>query len=222
MAKIKRNLIVFDIDGTLTDTVDIHQNAFKKSLQLIGVESFNDSFVTYKHHTDSYIAKVIFEYNTNKPFGKSTLDLFEEHLVAEINPNEIIEIGGAKQMIKDIESKTNFGFCFATGSLLKPATLKLDKAGIDFDPIQIVASNEIEVREEIIKKAIDNARSFYKVEKFDRIISFGDGIWDLRAAQNLSLEFVGIGNKHKETLTENGMKKHYPDLMDLNWEEMIG
>jgi hypothetical protein len=30
-------------------------------------------------------------------------------------------------------------------------------------------------------------------------------VWDLRAAQNLSLEFVGIGNKHKETLTENGM-----------------
>lgn len=220
MAKIKRNLIVFDIDGTLTDTVDIHQNAFKKSLQLIGVERFDDAFGTYKHHTDSYIAKVIFEYNTNKPFDKSTLDLFEEHLVAQINPNEIIEISGAKQMIKHIESKTNFAICFATGSLLKPAILKLEKVHIDFAPIQIVASNEMEEREEIIKKAIDNARIFYKVEKFDRIISFGDGIWDLRAAQNLSLEFVGIGNKHKETLTENGMKKHYPDFMDLNWEEL--
>ena len=84
----------------------------------------------------------------------------------EINPNEIKEISGAKQMIKDIESKTNFGICFATGSLLKPATLKLDKAGIDFEPIQIVASNEMEEREEIIKKAIHNARIFYKVEKF--------------------------------------------------------
>lgn len=222
MDKIKRNLIVFDIDGTLTDTVDIHQNAFQKSLHLIGVERFDDSFGIYKHHTDSYIAKVIFEYNTNKPFDKSTLDLFEEHLYAQIIPDEIIEIGGAKQIIKDIENKTNFGFCFATGSLLKPAILKLDKAGIDFDPMQIVASNEMEEREEIIKKAIDNARSFYKVEKFDRIISFGDGIWDLRAAQNLSLEFIGIGNKHKETLTENGMKKHYPDFMDLKWEELIG
>lgn len=221
MAKIKRNLIVFDIDGTLTDTVDIHQNAFKKSLQLIGVERFDDAFGTYKHHTDSYIAKVIFEYNTNKQFGKSTLDLFEEHLVTQINSNEIKEISGAKNMIKDIENKTNFGFCFATGSLLKPAILKLEKVRIDFDPIQIVASNEMEEREEIIKKAIDNARIFYKVEKFDRIISFGDGIWDLRAAQNLSLEFVGIGNKHKETLTENGMKKHYPDFMDLKWEELM-
>lgn len=221
MDKIKRNLIVFDIDGTLTDTVDIHQNAFKKSLRLIGVERFDDAFGTYKHHTDSYIAKVIFEYNTNKPFEKSTLDLFEAHLVTQINPNEIKEISGAKKMIKDIKSKTNFGICFATGSLLKPAILKLEKVGIDFDPMQIVASNEMEEREEIIKKAIDNARSFYKVEKIDRIISFGDGIWDLRAAQNLSLEFVGIGNKHEETLTENGMKKHYHDFMDLKWEELM-
>jgi beta-phosphoglucomutase-like phosphatase (HAD superfamily) len=221
MDKKKRNLIVFDIDGTLTDTVDIHQNAFKKSLQLIGVERFDDAFGTYKHHTDSYIAKVIFEYNTHKPFDKSTLDLFEAHLYMQIYQHKIIEISGAKQMIKDIESKTNFGICFATGSLLKPAILKLDKAGIDFDPMQIVASNEMEEREEIIIKAINNARSFYQVEKFDRIISFGDGIWDLRAAQNLSLEFVGIGNKHKETLTENGMEKHYQDFVDLNWEELI-
>jgi hypothetical protein len=41
-------------------------------------------------------------------------------------------------MIKDLESKTNFGICFATGSFIKPATLKLDKAGIDFEPNQIV------------------------------------------------------------------------------------
>lgn len=221
MDKIKRNLIVFDIDGTLTDTVDTHQNAFKKSLQLIGVERFDDAFGTYKHHTDSYIAKVIFEYNTHKPFDTSTLDLFEDHLYMQIDQHKIIEISGAKRMIKDIESKTNFGICFATGSLLKPAILKLDKAGIDFDPMQIVASNEMEEREEIIIKAINNARSFYQVEKFDRIISFGDGIWDLRVAQNLSLEFVGIGNNHKEMLTENGMEKHYQDFVDLNWEELI-
>jgi beta-phosphoglucomutase-like phosphatase (HAD superfamily) len=93
MAKIKRNLIVFDIDGTLTDTVDIHQDAFKKTLQLIGMEHFDDSFGTYKHHTDSYIAKVILENNTHKPFEKSALDLFEDHLYMQIDHHKIKEIG---------------------------------------------------------------------------------------------------------------------------------
>lgn len=216
----KRNLIVFDIDGTLTDTVDIHQNAFRKALHFIGVESFNDSFGRYKHHTDKYIAKTIFENATKKPFEKSTLDIFEDHLYGQINQNEIVEISGAREIIKNIEAKSDFGVCYATGSLLKPAKLKLDKTGIGFDSIQLVASNEIEEREEIIKSAIENARSFYDVDKFDRVISFGDGIWDLHAALNLSIEFVGIGNKNKVALTENGMKKHYSDFHALKWMEL--
>lgn len=195
----KRNLVIFDIDGTLTDTVKIHQTAFRKSLHFIGIENFNDSFGTYKHHTDSYIAKKIFEFATNKPFEKAILDRVEEHVYEQINQNEIVAISGARQIIEDIEAKTDFGVCYATGSLLKPAMLKLEKAGIGFTPTQLVASNEIEERETIIKCAIENSRNFYKVERFDRIISFGDGIWDLKAAQNLSIEFVGIGNKTKKT-----------------------
>ena len=38
--------------------------------------------------------------------------------------------------------------------------LKLEKASIDSDSIQIVAPNEMEEREEIIKKAIDNGQNF--------------------------------------------------------------
>jgi beta-phosphoglucomutase-like phosphatase (HAD superfamily) len=57
--KKKKNLIVFDIDGTLADSVNIHQEAFKQSLNLIGVKEFNDKFGAYLHHTDSHIAKVI-------------------------------------------------------------------------------------------------------------------------------------------------------------------
>lgn len=220
MSTRKKNLIVFDIDGTLTDTVEIHQNAFRTSLQHIGVKNFNDSFGTYKHHTDSFIAKEIFELSVNKPFEQLILDTFEEHLYTQINQNKIREINGAKQLIKYIETNTDFGICYATGSLLKPAKLKLEKTGILFDPTQLVASNKINEREAIIKKAINNSLSFYNVEKFDRIISFGDGIWDLKAAENLSIEFVGIGDKHHEILTLNGMKKHYTDFSTLKWTEL--
>lgn len=41
----KNNFIVFDIDDTLTDTVAIHQNAFRKSLQAMRIPVFLDSFV---------------------------------------------------------------------------------------------------------------------------------------------------------------------------------
>lgn len=217
----KRNLIVFDIDGTLTDTVNIHQMAFRKSLNLIGIEKFNDAFGTYKHHTDFHIAKLIFELVKNQTFDKSVIENFENHLYTLIEENEIKEIAGSKQIINDIETKTDFGVCYATGSLLKPAMLKLERVGINFSPIQIVASNDIEERERIVEKAIKNAQEYYNIEKFERIISFGDGLWDLKTANNLSLEFIGIGEINKKMLTDNGMKKHFNDFNKLNVNELL-
>ena len=57
----KTKLIVFDIDGTLTDTVEQHQPSFKKALRDIGVDKIDANLNTFKHHTHSYILKAIFE-----------------------------------------------------------------------------------------------------------------------------------------------------------------
>ena len=219
MAK-KKNLIVFDIDGTLTDTVEIHQNAFRKSLNLIGVEKFNDAFGTYKHHTDSHIAKSIFEFVTTRTFDTAIIESFENYLYEQIEQNEIKEIRGSKRLIEEIEANTDFGICYATGSLFKPAKLKLNNIGIDFEPIQLVASNAIEEREGIVEAAIINAKEHYGVEKFERIISFGDGLWDLKTANNLSLEFVGIGKANEAILKQNGMKKHFYDFEGFSVMEL--
>lgn len=216
----KRNLIVFDIDGTLTDTVEIHQNAFRKSLNMIGVEKFNDAFGTYKHHTDSHIAKSIFEFVTTRTFDEFVIESFENYLYEQIEQNEIKEILGSKQIINDIEANTDFGVCYATGSLFKPAKLKLESIGIDFSPMQLVASNAIEEREGIVGAAIKNAQQHYQVEKFDRIISFGDGLWDLKTANNLSLEFVGIGKANEKVLRDNGMQKHFYDFQEFKLAEL--
>jgi beta-phosphoglucomutase-like phosphatase (HAD superfamily) len=214
------NLIVFDIDGTLTDTVAIHQSSFRASLRHIGIEKFNDSFNEYKHHTDSHIAKTIFEMATGKEFDKTTIDVFEEYLHQLIGEKEIIEIFGARQFIRQIEAHPDYGICYATGSFFKPAKLKLERIGIDFELGLLVGSNEIEEREVILTKAIANAADHYSVDKFDRILSFGDGLWDLKAANNLSLEFVGIGDKNVQILKENGMSKHYSDLQKIDINDL--
>lgn len=216
----KKNLIVFDIDGTLTDTVDIHQSSFKNSLRYIGVQNFNDSFGTYTHHTDSHIARVIFETATNRVFDHSTIKAFEAFLHQQIEQHEVKEIKGARQFVDEISAHTDFGICYATGSLLKPAGLKLQRIGIRYETTQLVASNETEEREGIVRKAIRNAEAYYGVEKFDRIISFGDGLWDLKTAANLSLEFIGIGSKNEQVLRDHGMLRHYADLEKINIAEL--
>lgn len=198
----------------------MHQSSFKRSLHHIGVQNFNDSFGTYTHHTDSHIARVIFETATDKAFDSTVIEVFEDFLHQQIEQYEVKEIKGAKQFVEEISAHPDFGICYATGSLLKPAGLKLQRIGISFEACQLVASNEIEEREGIVQKAIRNAAAYYGVEKFDRVLSFGDGLWDLKTAANLSLEFIGIGNKNEQILKDHGMLRHYADLEKINIAEL--
>ena len=45
-----------------------HQKAFTETLLEIGVNKINTDFKSFKHHTDSFIAKEIYEKSQNKPF----------------------------------------------------------------------------------------------------------------------------------------------------------
>jgi phosphoglycolate phosphatase-like HAD superfamily hydrolase len=217
----KKNLIVFDIDGTLTDTVQLHQSAFIQSLKQLNVKEIDTNFKEYKHHTDSYIAKIIYEKYTNKLFDEKRIMEFENFLLQNISKQDILsEIVGAKKIIDFLEKETNYGVCYATGSLFKPAEYKLNKIGIDFNQKQLVASNHILDREGIVNSAIVNAKEYYKRERFETIISIGDGIWDLKTARNLSLDFIGIGKANKENLIQNGAEIYLNDLSEFDLKKI--
>jgi len=210
-----KNLIVFDIDGTLTDSVTQHIKAFKKTLLEMGVSEINDDFKTFKHHTDSFISKSIFESNTSKEFSKVEFDVFENGLTDKLLGQTNNEITGAKHLIDKLKNSADFGFCFATGSLRKPAEYKLNTVGIPFEDWQLVTSDSIYDREGIVSKAIENASKYYNTPKFERIISVGDGLWDLLTAKNLELEFIGVGLINEKILTENGAEVVYEDLTEF-------
>ncbi len=48
-----------------------------------------------------------------------------------------------------------------------------------------------------MKDAETKAKNIYKKEKFEKIIFFGDGIWDYYACKNLKYNFIAV-NKKKE------------------------
>lgn len=212
----KKNLIVFDIDGTLTDTVETHRTAFTKALEEIGVSPADRDYSTYLHHTDSYIARKIFEVNVNRGFGAMIRDSFEEKLLQYIKSAGFFsEIEGAKKTIEELEQKTDYGVCYATGSLLKPAKYKLQQIGVSFNEQLLVASNNIDNREGIVSTAIEQAKEYYQQDEFERIISVGDGLWDMKTAQNLSLNFIGVGKKNKEAFIQNNSFAYMDDLRDF-------
>jgi len=217
----KENLIVFDIDDTLTKSENQHQTAFVNTIKYFGITEVNQNWKTYKNVTDSYILKKNYEFNLNKDFDISFVEDFEKRMVEEFNKQlKTKEIEGASKIVDFFLKETNYAICFATGSLLKPALIKLEQANINFIPDLVEASNSIYTRENIVKSAMQRAEKYFNVHSFKNIISVGDGIWDLKTARNLGVHFLGIRNKSLIDFKQEGIKSHIEDWMHFDFQKV--
>ncbi|MGH1384276.1 HAD family hydrolase [Kordia sp.] len=212
----KENLLVFDIDGTLLDSENVHQTGFVNALHAIGVEFVNTNWENYTHLTDSFIAKENYETDVNRGFSKQLMQRFEAEFMKLIHDCNVTQIEGANAFLQKIIKETNYAVCFATGSMLLPAKLKLDRAGIVYDQALLEASNNYFTREEIVNSAIAKAKNYFNASNFERIISLGDGIWDVKTAQNLGIEFIGIGTHNQEKLKAVGAETHFANFLEFD------
>lgn len=212
----KENLLVFDIDGTLLDSENVHQTGFVNALHAIGVEFVDTNWENYTHLTDSFIAKENYETDVNRGFSKQLMQRFEAEFMKLIHDCNVTQIEGANAFLQKIIKETNYAVCFATGSMLLPAKLKLDRAGIVYDQALLEASNNYFTREEIVNSAIAKAKNYFNAPNFERIISLGDGIWDVKTAQNLGIEFIGIGTHNQEKLKAVGAETHFANFLEFD------
>ena len=218
------NLIVFDIDDTLTKSENQHQLAYVTAMKEFGITKINQNWKSYEHHTDSYILKENYENNLPNTFDFSFIKNFEKRMTELLSSlKKVSEIGGAKNIVNFFMNEIDYAICFATGSLLEPALIKLNQANIYYHKDLVVGSNEIYEREGIVTKAINKAKEFHNIESFDNIISVGDGIWDLKTARNLGLHFIGIGMKNYQDFKNENIKVHIKDWneFDFNQTEKI-
>ena len=149
------NLIVFDIDDTLTKSEYQHQLAYVTAMREFGIARVDQNWKTYKHHTDSYILKANFENNHTTKFEFSQIPAFEERMTEHmLTLTEVSEIKGAKTVVSNFLDRDDYAVAFATGSLLKPALIKLNQSQIQYNPNLVVGSNTIYSREDIVKEAI--------------------------------------------------------------------
>lgn len=211
----QNKLIIFDIDGTLTDSVALYHKVVIDGLKLMRISNIDTDFYHYKYHTDSYTLKFNYENWFSKPYSKELLGEFEEILYQELlKYPPVKEIVGAKDCILELQ-KSGYAIAFATGSLSKPAILKLKQCNIWFNPMVLATSTISFDRETFVLQAITKAKQYYNTSHFDAIYSVGDGIWDLQTANRLNLNFIGIGSKQEARLKELGCTVHFENLTGL-------
>lgn len=206
-------LLMFDIDGTLIDSMKIEEILFKDAIQkALEINEIDTNWNNYSHATDHCILKELVKINFNKTISKNEIDsfinLFRKNIEFFIknNPDELLEINGAKNFFEEIKTYSDFKVSIATGGYGEIAQLKLNKIGIDISSIPFSSSHNGLSREEIMKDSEEKAKYFYNVEKFEEIIYFGDALWDYKACKNLNYKFIAVTsdkNKFRDCTIDN-------------------
>lgn len=215
-------LCIFDIDGTLTESVIQHQTAFLKALLGFGLVCENRNWASYLHHSDSAIFCEIAELEMGRlpiqeeleRFDRDMLQLFKQ----EVALTPLCEVNGARVFLEEL-ALLGIPVAFATGSMRGPAREKLNFLfGDQWQEELLSSASESLTREEIVEGAKERALSYYKVPRFDRIISFGDGVWDLKTAHTLGLEFIGITGGTGKFQGLCGEGQVFPDFGEITAE----
>lgn len=220
-----RLLIVFDIDGTLTASSNVHQSALLQALHEFGFDEINTDWTSYKHFTDSWIFqenlhKQFQGYNFREEFTRFEA-LFDRAYREAVGNADMELLPGAQTCLTEL-SRAGIAYCFATGSLRSGAEHKLATfSGVTTIPL-LSTSSEFMTREDIIKAAIERASHHYQTNNFQRIISVGDGIWDARTAAKLKIEFLGVATGERaEVLTAEGAIDVITDFQCDGWRPYL-
>ncbi|MBC1224272.1 DUF952 domain-containing protein [Nostoc sp. UCD121] len=215
-------LVIFDVDSTLTNTYKIDENCFVRALALeFGIFGINTNWTEYRYTTDSGITQQIFQEKLERlPLSEELVRLKARFVSllqeAFINNQDLFnEIPGAANILASLQLNPDWGVAIATGGWRESAKLKLQKANLEIEGIPLASANDALSREDIIKTAIIKAEKFYQVEKFQKVVFVGDGVWDVKAAYGLSIAFIGIGDKKLTSVGATRVIKDFTNFEDF-------
>jgi phosphoglycolate phosphatase-like HAD superfamily hydrolase len=220
---MRTNLVMFDIDGTLTATNIVDTRCFVQAIkETLNIDGIDTDWSNYRDATDSGIAAEIIE--RHKGYYGSETDLspirsrFIELLQTEASssPDLFLPIQGAAKMLRELEGRPGIYAALATGAWRESAVLKLNMAGLEIGHLPMASSNDTASREEIMAISYKRACSIYQKASFDSVVYVGDGIWDLRASRSQGYHFIGVANGNRAThLKDEGAEYTVSDFSNI-------
>lgn len=200
----KEMLIIFDIDGTLCDTCDVdarcHIEAFESvtGRSLAGID-----WSIYPEATSAGIVDDLLSEMDIADVLQTEQRIIREFLarlntVAQNKPDLFRPVDGALELFEQLRRSKQYEIAIATGDWHASAKLKLHLSGFKTDNVPFASSSDTRRRADIIALAAARAG-----RALSDSIYVGDGIWDVKAARELGIRFIGIG-KNRERLRAQG------------------
>jgi phosphoglycolate phosphatase-like HAD superfamily hydrolase len=212
-------LVMFDLDGTLLNTYQVDGDCYVRALELeCGIALADQDWSRFETVTDAGVFREVFV----KTFGRAPepkevqafIDRFMDLLREAYDhaPERFEEVPGASNLLNRLGTSDGLRVGLATGGWLASALFKLQCAGISPENLPLSTAEDGDSRESILRACQARAGTVYRVARFDRIVSVGDQVWDIKAARTLNLPFIGVGDPEK--LRGWGASQAVPDFRD--------
>ncbi|MCB8881908.1 HAD family hydrolase [Acidisoma cellulosilytica] len=189
-----KTLVIFDVDGTLLDSGNLHHDLITRLLADDGLDVTFQPWSAYPHYTDLGVLDALFRHYHGRGITAAELsrydELYEAALREHLAEHALHEIPGAKALLTDLAQRDGVKIAFATGSLRRMARLKLSLLGLKPDDLALATGGEHLTREDIVLAASALAMGA-EAEPF-RAVILGDGLWDQRTAAVLGIPFVAL------------------------------
>jgi phosphoglycolate phosphatase-like HAD superfamily hydrolase len=212
------HLVVFDIDGTLTDTNVVDGDCYWRAVcEILGLSGAQPDWSDFRHVTDTGIAAELCLHHLDREVTGAEIDAIGARLAALLevallsNDPVAHQIPGSAEVLSILGNSRQFAVALATGGLRLPAELKLRRAGLPFAGQPLASSSDAVSRPDILQIAAARAAKKYQT-RFATFTYIGDGIWDVKAARALGWQFIGIGaGEQAERLRQAGAVIVIPD-----------
>jgi phosphoglycolate phosphatase-like HAD superfamily hydrolase len=193
-------LVVFDIDGTLTDTNSVDDECFRRAVTMVfGIDSEGVDWMAAPDVVDSTIAAWLFTTHRGAaPSEREMADLVdcflgELRLVHRAAPERFRPIAGAVGLFEHLLA-SGWHVAMATGGWERSAHFKLEAAGLTDPAVPLASSSDAASRTAIMEIALERAQALHGVD-YDQIVAMGDAAWDARAAATLGWPLIAVGKR---------------------------
>jgi phosphoglycolate phosphatase-like HAD superfamily hydrolase len=187
-------VVIFDIDGTLLDSVGFHHAALLATFASLGVGLGSRSLSEFPHYTDSAIFSQLVEESRGAVATAGELERLDERLdcaYARLRfTSAVSPIAGAGALLRALTADPRFEISFATGAMRRASLQKLELLDVDPEGALITTASEFQTRERIVTEAVRLAAA--RRGRRVRVVSIGDGVWDQRAAEHLAIPFLAV------------------------------
>lgn len=213
----KKNLILFDLDGTLIDVFDYHVASLEKVVEEVwGIPNRLPKEKRYGIPQRETLRSVCKASGVGDEQINESLELAMEKLTLEMErilPHDLRSkcLPGAKELLEKIVLRADVHLVLATGTLGPTAEILLDRSSLSrYFPVGAFG-HEVDSREKLVQLAKTRGMQHFQLDsESTRVITIGDAPSDIVAGKSIGAFTVSVASSSFGTET---LSEYQPDIL---------